>query len=169
MNQMQDVVRTYYGETLTSSSDLKTDACTTDARPPAHVSAALAAVHDDVAARYYGCGLAIPAALDGLKVLDLGSGAGRDVFALAKLVGPDGHVTGVDMTDEQLDIARSHEDWHAEKFGFAAPNTRFVKGELEKLGELDRAPGSFDLLSREFLDDVLLSIQATRYSVSACT
>lgn len=146
MNQMQDVVRTYYGETLTSSSDLKTDACTTDARPPAHVSAALAAVHDDVAARYYGCGLAIPAALDGLKVLDLGSGAGRDVFALAKLVGPDGRVTGVDMTDEQLDIARSHEDWHAEKFGFAAPNTRFVKGELEKLGELDLAPGSFDLI-----------------------
>ena len=146
MNQMQDVVKTYYGETLTSSSDLKTDACTTDARPPAHVSAALAAVHDEVAARYYGCGLAIPAALDGLNVLDLGSGAGRDVFALAKLVGPDGHVTGVDMTDEQLDIARAHEAWHAEKFGYAAPNTRFVKGELEKLGELDLAPNSFDLI-----------------------
>ena len=62
MNQMQDVVKTYYGETLTSSSDLKTDACTTESRPAAHVSAALAAVHDDVAAKYYGCGLAIPAA-----------------------------------------------------------------------------------------------------------
>ena len=43
MNQMQDVVKAYYGETLTSSSDLKTDACTTESRPAAHVSAALAA------------------------------------------------------------------------------------------------------------------------------
>ena len=146
MYQMQDVVKTYYGETLTSSSDLKTDACTTESRPAAHVSAALAAVHDDVAAKYYGCGLAIPAALEGLKVLDLGSGAGRDVFALAKLVGPTGHVTGVDMTDEQLDVARAHEAWHAEQFGYDSPNTRFVKGELEKLGELDLEPNSFDLI-----------------------
>ena len=34
---------------------------------------------------------------------------GRDVFALAKLVGETGQVTGVDMTDEQLKIAREHE------------------------------------------------------------
>ncbi len=146
MNQIQDVVKAYYGETLKTSADLKTDACCTDARPAPHVSAALAAVHDEVAAKYYGCGLAIPAALEGLKVLDLGCGAGRDVFALAKLVGPTGHVTGVDMTDAQLDVARAHEIWHAEQFGYDLPNTRFVKGELEKLGELDLEPGSFDLI-----------------------
>ncbi|RAN33286.1 methyltransferase domain-containing protein [Hyphomonas pacifica] len=146
MNQIQDVVKAYYGETLKGSADLRTDACTTEGAPPPHVSAALAAVHDEVAAKYYGCGLAIPAALEGLKVLDLGCGAGRDVFALAKLVGPNGHVTGVDMTDEQLEVARAHEAWHAERFGYDAPNTRFVKGELEKLGELDLAPGSFDLI-----------------------
>lgn len=146
MNQMQDVVKAYYGETLKGSSDLRTDACTTTEAPPAHVSAALAAVHDDVAARYYGCGLAIPAALEGLKILDLGCGAGRDVFALARLAGPEGHVTGIDMTGEQLDIARAHEAWHAERFGYDAPNTRFVKGELERLGDLDLAEGSFDLI-----------------------
>lgn len=44
--------------------------------------------------------LAAPAAGD--RVLDLGSGSGTDSFALAHLVGDDGHVTGVDMTDEQL-------------------------------------------------------------------
>ena len=146
MNQIQDIVKTYYGETLSGSNDLKTDACTTADRPPPHVSAALAAVHDEVAGRYYGCGLAIPSVLDGLKVLDLGCGAGRDVYALAKLVGPAGHVTGVDMTDAQLDVARQHEAWHAEQFGYDAPNTRFVKGYLEKLGELDLEPGSFDLI-----------------------
>ncbi len=146
MNQIQDIVKTYYGETLSTSMDLKTDACTTADRPPPHVSAALAAVHDEVAAKYYGCGLAIPTVLDGLKVLDLGCGAGRDVFALAKLVGPEGHVTGVDMTDAQLDVAHAHEAWHAEQFGYDARNTRFVKGYLEKLGELDLEAGSFDLI-----------------------
>lgn len=38
----------------------------------------------------------------GDRVLDLGSGSGTDSFALAHLVGEDGHVTGVDMTNEQL-------------------------------------------------------------------
>ncbi len=146
MNSLNDVVKEYYGETLKSSGDLKTDACATIAAPPRHVIDALAAVHDDVSARYYGCGLAIPPVLEGLKVLDLGCGAGRDVFALAKLVGPTGHVTGVDMTDEQLDIARAHETWHAEQFGYDKPNTHFVKGYLERLDELDLETGSFDLI-----------------------
>ena len=50
--------------------------------------------------RYYGCGLVIPEDLDGMDVLDLGSGAGQDCFVLSKLVGESGSVTGVDMTDE---------------------------------------------------------------------
>ena len=139
-------VKDYYGKTLSSSADLKTDACATIASPPPHVSKALAAVHDEVAARYYGCGLAIPEVLDGLKVLDLGCGAGRDVYTLAKLVGESGEVVGVDMTDEQLAVATEYETWHAEQFGYEKPNTRFLKGYLEKLDELDLEPGSFDLI-----------------------
>jgi arsenite methyltransferase len=38
----------------------------------------------------------------GDRVLDLGSGSGMDVFAAAAQVGPDGSVTGVDITPEQL-------------------------------------------------------------------
>lgn len=143
---IQTGVKEYYGQTLQGSSDLKTDACATIAAPPAHISRALAAVHDEVAGRYYGCGLAIPEVLEGLRVLDLGCGAGRDVFALAKLVGETGEVVGVDMTDEQLAVAEAHEAWHAEQFGYAKPNTRFLKGYLEKLDELDLEPGSFDLI-----------------------
>ena len=47
--------------------------------------------------------LARPAA--GERVLDLGSGSGMDSFALAHLVGKGGRVTGVDMTEEQLEKA----------------------------------------------------------------
>ena len=43
-----------------------------------------------------------PEAVEGCKILDLGSGAGLDCFVLSKLVGPNGHVTGVDMTEEQV-------------------------------------------------------------------
>ena len=139
-------VQSYYGETLRSSADLKTDACTTSAAPAPHVSAALGRVHDEVTARYYGCGLALPAALEGLRVLDLGCGAGRDVYALAQLVGSAGEVVGVDMTPEQLEVARRWEGWHAERFGYARPNTRFLEGQLESLGALDLPAGSFDVI-----------------------
>ena len=52
--------------------------------------------------RYFGCGLVIPEHVEGAKILDLGSGSGRDCFAVAKLVGETGHVTGLDMTPEQV-------------------------------------------------------------------
>lgn len=139
-------VQTYYGEILQSSDDLKTDACATIATPPPYISKALAAVHDEVAARYYGCGIVIPTVLEGLRVLDLGCGAGRDVYALSKLVGESGHVVGVDMTVEQLTVAREHQDWHAKSFGYDKPNTTFIKGNLEELGELGLEIGSFDLI-----------------------
>ena len=39
-----------------------------------------------------------------LRVLDLGSGSGRDAFVCAALVGGQGHVTGIDFTEEQLEV-----------------------------------------------------------------
>jgi hypothetical protein len=48
------------------------------------------------------------------------------------------------MTDEQLAVAQAHQDWHAGAFGYA--NVRFIKGYIEKLDELDLAPGSFDVI-----------------------
>jgi arsenite methyltransferase len=41
----------------------------------------------------------------GQRVLDLGSGSGMDTFVAARLVAPDGRVSGVDFTQEQLDKA----------------------------------------------------------------
>ena len=141
-----EMVRTYYGETLSSSTDLKTTACCTPDEMPEHVKKALAQVHDDVISRYYGCGLVVPEALEGAAVLDLGCGAGRDVYLLAQLVGETGSVTGVDATPAQLDIARPHIAWHAERFGYAGPNTAFVAGEIERLDTLGLEPASYDVI-----------------------
>jgi arsenite methyltransferase len=99
-----------------------------------------------VRSKYYGCGIVVPAALQGAQVLDLGSGSGRDVYLISQLVGPSGEVVGVDMTDEQLATANSHIDWHTRRFGYERPNVRFLKGYIEKLGELGLEPASFDVV-----------------------
>ena len=42
----------------------------------------------------------------GETLVDLGSGAGIDAFLASKLVGKEGKVIGIDMTDEMLEKAR---------------------------------------------------------------
>ncbi|MFC3149818.1 methyltransferase domain-containing protein [Litoribrevibacter euphylliae] len=143
---MREEVQDYYGKTLQSSDDLKTDACCTDTNMPRFVKQALANVHDEVLTRYYGCGLVAPEKLEGARILDLGSGSGRDCYVLAQLVGENGYVVGVDMTEEQLDVANRHIDFHADKFGFSASNVEFRKGYLESLDELGLEENSFDII-----------------------
>lgn len=79
-------------------------------------------------------------------MLDLGSGSGRDCFILSKLVGPLGRVTGVDMTDELIQISRKYVPYHQEKFGYKETNTDFVQGYIEKLGEAGIRYNSYDLI-----------------------
>jgi len=141
---IRENVKNYYGNVLQNSGDLKTDACCTMEDAPDYLRRLLASIHPEVRARYYGCGLIAPMALEGRRVLDLGAGAGQDAYALAQLVGSEGEVIGVDMTPQQIAIAREHQDWHAEKFGFA--NVRFLEGDLEHLDALDLAPASFDVI-----------------------
>ena len=136
----------YYGEVLGQSADLRTDACCTAQAPPPEILAALANVHDEVRARYYGCGLVVPQAIAGAKILDLGSGSGQDAFLLAQLVGEYGSVTGVDATREQLAVATQHLDWHRERFGYAAGNVSFIKGDIEQLGTFGLPEGAFDVI-----------------------
>ncbi len=141
---IQDIVKDYYGKTLQSTADLKTTACCDASEVPEWLKPLLANLHDDVISKYYGCGLVAPSLLNGARVLDLGSASGRDVYALAQLVGPTGSVVGVDMTDEQLKVATDTLAYHADKFGYA--NVSFLKGYIEKLDELDLEPGSFDVI-----------------------
>lgn len=143
---MRDSVRDYYGGVLETNADLKSDACCEISAPSADVAAALANIHPEVSEKYYGCGLVAPEDIRGARVLDLGCGTGRDAFLLAQLVGESGEVVGVDMTDEQLAVAEVHTKWHAERFGYARPNTRFIKGYIEELDALGLQPESFDLV-----------------------
>ena len=78
---------------------------------------------DSFAGVGYYLDLAAPVAGD--RVLDLGSGSGTDSFAIAHLVGDGGHVTGVDMTDEQLAKA---DRLRAE---FGRNNVEFVRGYIQ--------------------------------------
>ena len=141
-----EVVKQYYGKVLKGSEDLQTSACCDAGEMPRYLTQLIANVHDEVVARYYGCGLCIPTALQNCNVLDLGCGTGRDVYILSQLVGEGGSVMGVDMTAEQLATADAHRDWHANKFGYAKSNVRFLEGYLEKLDALDLEPGSFDVI-----------------------
>jgi arsenite methyltransferase len=63
----------------------------------------------------------------GERVLDLGCGAGLDSLVAAQMVGPEGSVTGIDMTPEMLTKARAG----AEQLGVG--NVTFVEGEVERL------------------------------------
>ena len=139
-------VQAYYGQVLAGSGDLRTDACTTAEPPAPALKRALANVHDEVLARYYGCGLIAPLALEGARVLDLGSGSGRDAYVLAQMVGEAGEVVGVDATPEQLAVARRHLDWHRERFGYARSNVAFLEGDIARLEALALAPASFDVI-----------------------
>lgn len=63
----------------------------------------------------------------GNRVLDLGSGAGNDVFVVRSIIGESGAVTGLDFTDEMLAKAEKNN----EKMGFT--NVNFVKGDIENI------------------------------------
>ncbi|KAG8551611.1 hypothetical protein GDO81_004181 [Engystomops pustulosus] len=145
--QTHDDVKNYYGKQLSNTKDLKTSACAAPAKPsPKHIRDALSQVHEDIKSRYYGCGLTVPQCLENCRILDLGSGSGRDCYILSKLVGPKGDVTGVDMTDEQLEISRKYIDYHTQKFGFHQPNVHFIKGYIENLKEANVQDETFDVV-----------------------
>jgi arsenite methyltransferase len=76
-----------------------------------------------------GCGLPVKHAgiAPGHTVVDLGSGAGNDVFVARRIVGDAGRVIGIDMTPEMIDKARRNN----EKLGYA--NVEFRAGDIEAL------------------------------------
>ena len=55
-----EATQAYYGEVLSTSEDLQTNACTTAESPSKEVRAALKKVSDRVLSKYYGCGLVYP-------------------------------------------------------------------------------------------------------------
>ena len=82
----------------------------------------------------------------GERVLDLGSGAGTDSLIAAQMVGPDGAVTGIDMTPEMVARARAS----ADRMGLE--NVSFSEGEAE---HLPFAPESFDVVISNGVIDLI--------------
>jgi len=82
----------------------------------------------------------------GDRVLDLGSGAGTDSLIAAQMVGEQGQVTGIDMTQEMLAKARAA----AAEMG--ATNVEFVEGEAERLPFPD---ASFDVVISNGVIDLI--------------
>jgi SAM-dependent methyltransferase len=147
MSEIIENIKEYYGKVLRSAADLKSKACCcSPSSMSREVKEALALIADEVAARYYGCGSPLPPLLDGMTVLDLGCGSGLDVYVAAKLVGEHGQVIGVDMTQEQLDVAQKYEDEHRKRFGYAKSNVRFIKGYIENLRSAGVEDTSIDVV-----------------------
>jgi len=95
-------------------------------------------------------GVANPFALGtlepGERVLDLGSGAGTDSLVAAQMVGPEGRVTGLDMTPEMVAKARTS----AAAAGFE--NVEFLSGDAESL---PFEGGSFDVVISNGVIDLI--------------
>lgn len=132
-DDMPAYLREFYGRRLKTNKDFKTTACCTVDTVRDH-GKVLELLTPDVRDGYAGCGSPIPsdfADFRGLRILDLGSGRGADCFVLAYHVGRAGHVIGLDMTDEQLAVARRDAPAILNRFGFDRPNVEFVHGFIE--------------------------------------
>ena len=141
-----DPIKEYYGRILQSAKDLKTDACCTTGSLPSHLRAIVEQIGAEIVEKFYGCGSPIPSAIEGCTVLDLGCGTGRDAYICSKLAGEAGRVIGVDMTEQQLEIARRHVEGQARRFGFSKPNVTFLQGYMEDLGALGIGDASVDVV-----------------------
>src|SRR5919201_900280 len=91
----------------------------------------LKVIPPEVIERDYGCGDPSRYLREGETILDLGSGTGKICFIAAQIVGPNGKVIGVDMTEEMLEVARRNAPVVAERIGYA--NVEFRKGRIQDL------------------------------------
>ena len=103
--------------------------CSTTASLAGYATERLGEIPSDAVENSFGCGdpLAFAEVELGQTVVDLGSGAGIDILLAARRVGPDGHVIGIDMTDEMID--RAKQNINASGLG----NVEVRKGIIEQL------------------------------------
>src|ERR1043165_378000 len=109
----------------------------------------LKVIPQEVIERDYGCGDPSKYLRPGETVLDLGSGTGKICFIAAQVVGPNGKVIGIDMTDEMLDVARSNAPIVAKRIG--CTNVEFRKGRVQDLA-LDLEKLDAELQARPITD-----------------
>ncbi|MDD2737133.1 MAG: methyltransferase domain-containing protein [Desulfuromonadaceae bacterium] len=138
---------------------------------PLYQRQAFARIDDEIHDKFFGCGSPIPPAVDGCTILNLGCGTGRDVYLASQLVGPEGYVIGIDMSEEQFEeyltsqladpdsfaisidktveqlvVARKNIDSHMARFGYSTTNVDFRQGYIEDLAACGIADNSVDLV-----------------------
>ncbi|MBN1507916.1 MAG: arsenite methyltransferase [Sedimentisphaerales bacterium] len=134
---VRDAVRSGYTDVA------KNKGCCCGSSDPALFAQAIGYQQQELDALPEGANLGLscgnPTAMAGLKagqvVLDLGSGAGFDVFIAAAKVGPTGRAIGVDMTPDMLSRSRKSIPAFTRKTGLA--NVEFRLGEIEHLPVAD--------------------------------
>jgi radical SAM/Cys-rich protein len=144
----------YYGEVLNSSDDLKTTACCTLDMIPQRVKETLPYIMDEIKDKYYGCGSPMPLVLEGQTMLDLGCGSGRDVYILSKLVGQNGFVYGIDMTANQINVAKKYQKDQTKRFDFQKINTGFIYDYIENIDKRFE-PNSIDIITSNCVINLL--------------
>jgi SAM-dependent methyltransferase len=138
--EIKEVVRKKYAEIAVSNTDCGCSCCGTDTGATIDYSI----MSDDyskisgyVPDADLGLGCGFPTETAGIKegdtVLDLGSGAGNDVFIARSVVGQTGKVIGIDFTDEMIKQARINCD----KTGYN--NVEFRKGDIEDMPVADNS------------------------------
>ena len=129
MNTIKDAVREKYAQAAKEAESCCAPSCCSSSTGEKLVD--YANVDGVVAESNLGLGCGTPTVHAGLRpgetVLDLGSGAGIDVFLAAREVGSTGRVIGVDMTPEMLERARENARRHA------ITNVEFRQGDIESM------------------------------------
>lgn len=127
--ELKNIVKNKYAEIVTQKST-----CCCDSSPEVDYSAFSLDYTEmegyvEEADLNLGCGIPTEFAniKEGDTVVDLGSGAGNDVFVARRIAGNSGHVIGIDMTLEMIEKAKLNNA----KLGFE--NIEFRLGDIENL------------------------------------
>lgn len=123
-NSVEEVVQQRYSAAATNT---ERELCC----PVSYDPKLLEAIPEEVLACDYGCGDPTRYLKPGDTMLDLGSGSGKICFLASQVVGPEGKVFGVDMTDEMLLVAHRNAPEVARNIGYA--NVQFLKGRIQDL------------------------------------
>ncbi|MCM2257588.1 MAG: methyltransferase domain-containing protein [Vicinamibacteria bacterium] len=132
LDRPRELVREFYGNAAETPQPELCCPVNYDAVDTSHIP-------KEVIDRFYGCGgpMSVADVKAGETVVDLGSGAGIDVFIAARKVGPTGKAIGVDMTDPMLGVAGQHRAAVAHNLGYDV--AEFRKGFLEEVPVDDRS------------------------------
>ena len=141
---IREKVREGYGRIAQSGGSCCASSCC-GAGAPGQLATRVGYTQNDLAALPEGANMGLscgnPTAIAGLQpgeiVLDLGSGAGFDVFITGQKVGPTGRVIGVDMTPEMVSKARRNTAAYTTRTGLA--NVEFRLGEIEHIPVADNS------------------------------